>query len=88
MPSHTRARRGRAVEPQSTYAPCYICGIETRYVVCQHHVLAIEDGWSESNRIWCDYFHREKPLPRLPPRDREDYWDALEWHEQRVVFEP
>jgi hypothetical protein len=77
MPSHTRARRGRAVEPQPTYAPCYICGIETRYVVCQHHVLAIEDGWAESNRIWCGYFHRGEQIQRVMETPEDDwYWNA------------
>ena len=40
--------------------------------VCAHHGTAEGDGWAQSNRAMCDYFHRKKVPARLACEDRED----------------
>jgi hypothetical protein len=43
---------------------------------CAHHDLGDRE-WAESNRRWCDFFHRGRPLPRLSFDGRRgDFWEA------------
>lgn len=71
--------------------PCAYCGLENQTprrdvivvgvgeedaYLCPHHTLDWEkDGWSDGNRIYCDYFHRGIPIPRLSVEERDDnFW--------------
>lgn len=59
---------------------CPSCGLELAHgeTVCHHHVADVADGWSTSNRTWCNYFHRGTAIPRLPPHERDDnFWGHL-----------
>lgn len=40
---------------------CPSCGLQLSEgtEICPHHTFGPEDGWAESNRIWCDFFHRQ-----------------------------
>lgn len=57
---------------------CHTCGIESDHFgpeeVCAHHLIG-NGTWSACNRIWCNYFHRGEPIPRLPEKERgEEEW--------------
>ena len=62
-------------------APCAMCGIGTydeRQALCSHHTVG-DEGWSISNRVMCDFFHRKKLLPRLTEVERaDDFWAGTE----------
>jgi hypothetical protein len=82
MPSHTRARRGKATEPEAIpQRPCPLCGIMlwgTRAEICIHHTYA-DENWARGNKVYCDFFHRGIVLPRLPEKTRDEvewYWTA------------
>ena len=52
---------------------CPVCGLgNPALAVCAHHGTAEGDGWAQSNRAMCDYFHRKKVPARLACEDRED----------------
>lgn len=56
---------------------CASCGLRMSgdTALCPHHHAVYGDQWAVTNRIWCDYFHRERPLPRLPQSERDDdFW--------------
>lgn len=43
--------------------------------LCPHHDVRSADQWAASNKIWCDYFHRRIPIPRLTKAERdEEVW--------------
>lgn len=49
---------------------CPMCGSDSTAQICHYHTV-IEEGWSTSNRIMCDFVHRHLVPPRLPEQDRE-----------------
>ena len=55
---------------------CASCGLEITdsSELCRHHV-SLGNGWAESNRIMCDFVHRQKVPARLDPERRSDeFW--------------
>lgn len=55
-----------------TLCPSCASALRDDAAICPHHAFPIADDWHVSNRILCDFFHRAKPIPRLPVTDRED----------------
>lgn len=55
-------------------ALCALCGsgLSGPEVVCGHHAAVYDDGWAQSNRVMCDFFHRKQIVPRLAPGERVD----------------
>lgn len=58
---------------------CASCGtqiISGDRALCAHHDGVYDSTkWADRNRVWCDYFHRRVPIPRLAAIDREeDVW--------------
>jgi hypothetical protein len=56
---------------------CASCGLALRgdLWLCPHHHLVYGDEWAESNRIWCDFFHRGLVPGRLTETERDDnFW--------------
>jgi len=56
---------------------CASCGLSLTgdARLCPHHHCITGDDWAASNRIWCGYFHRRQPIPRLPEALRDDgFW--------------
>ena len=54
---------------------CAQCGVERNdgAALCpQHGFSYFSDNWAQENRAICDWIHRGKPLPRLPPEERDD----------------
>lgn len=49
---------------------CLYCGTEVEDLIPCCAVCA-NDHWAATNRVMCDFFHRAKPLPRLPATERE-----------------
>lgn len=54
---------------------CMSCGNSTfnNAEICNHHhyVSPFDNGeWAQSNRLWCDFFHRGI----VPPRGPESMW--------------
>ena len=60
-------------------ALCASCGSNAGEVheICSHHHMISGDNWAESNRIWCDYFHRGRVLERLTPEEYDADFRAL-----------
>ncbi len=40
--------------------------------LCLHHHAVFGDNWAEANRVWCNYFHRGEPIPRLSVAERDE----------------
>lgn len=55
---------------------CVFCGAELiDEHICSFHVYTpLGDGWAESNRIMCDFFHRGKVAPRVP---NTEWWEIV-----------
>lgn len=53
---------------------CASCGSQLTgdAQLCPHHHCGWGKDWAVENRIMCDFFHRQKPPPRLPQPERED----------------
>jgi hypothetical protein len=55
---------------------CALCGLTVPdgTGVCAHHHTA-DDDWASTNRIMCDFFHRQRVPDRLTVRERDDdFW--------------
>lgn len=55
---------------------CALCGLTVPdgTGVCAHHHTA-DDDWASTNRIMCDFFHRQRLPDRLTARERDDdFW--------------
>ncbi len=61
---------------------CLVCGITVPAgtAVCPGHAVMADRAWSQSNRIICDFVHRGKEPPRLPPDEREPRVPTLRWY--------
>lgn len=57
-------------------ALCVQCGLELSrdQDLCPHHLSSYPANWSGSNRIMCDFVHRQ----RVPSRPVEDIWEWVE----------
>jgi hypothetical protein len=55
---------------------CALCGLTVPdgAGVCAHHQNG-DDDWASTNRIMCDFFHRQRIPSRLGARERDDdFW--------------
>ena len=55
---------------------CALCGLTVPdgAGVCAHHQNG-DDDWASTNRIMCDFVHRQRVPSRLGPRERDDdFW--------------
>jgi len=54
---------------------CAQCGLSVPgdESLCLWHHNVSGDTWSAANRIWCNFFHRGIPIPRLVEPEEVDY---------------
>ena len=60
---------------------CTSCGLllPNNTALCpHHHTSAYYDNWAQSNRVWCDYFHRGIVPQRLSEPERGNDFLTLE----------
>ena len=58
---------------ESPHVHCPVCGLgNPARIICAYHGASDGDGWAQSNRAMCDYFHRKKLLARLSCEERAD----------------
>lgn len=57
---------------------CSLCGglVPNGSGLCTFHTQGTEDGWAATNRIVCDYIHRQQPMSRLSVSEREENVDT------------
>lgn len=58
---------------------CAQCGVvaAVRDGLCGTHLPTLEkaeDEWATTNRIMCDFFHRQKLPPRIDSEHRKSFW--------------
>ena len=60
---------------------CASCALEisSDLPLCGHHHTAYADDWAIENRMYCEFFHRGKDLPRLPKHEREAIDFVSDW---------
>ena len=52
---------------------CPMCGLSlSRAGICPHHLLTEDTDWHVTNRIMCDYFHRQTPIDRQNKTEQVD----------------